>query len=83
MSFYTFMMRNYKGTDSPEGDLAADMARDKDSFPRNCTGKFKARHRLIREHLERHNACKACLAVFEKCWEEYVQCEKNRLKRNS
>jgi len=25
MSFYTFMMRSYKGTDSPEGDLAADI----------------------------------------------------------
>ena len=25
MSFYTFMMRKYKGTNTPEGDLAADM----------------------------------------------------------
>ena len=25
MSFYTFMMRKYKGTNTPEGDLAYDM----------------------------------------------------------
>ena len=82
MSFYTFMMRNYKGTDSPEGDLAADMARDKNSFQRSCTGKFNARYRLIREHLERNDACEACLDVFERCWKEYVTCEKSRLNRS-
>jgi len=25
MSFYTFMMRKYKRTNTPEGDLAADI----------------------------------------------------------
>ena len=82
MSFYTFMMRKYKGTNTPEADLAADMELDKYSFQRNSTGKFKARHRLIREHLERNDACEACLDVFERCWEEYVRCEKSRLSKS-
>lgn len=82
MSFYTFMMRRYKGTNTPEADLAADMELDKNSFQRSCTGKFNARHRLIREHLERNDACEACLEVFERCWKEYVACEKSRLNRS-
>ena len=82
MSFYTFMMRKYKGTNTPEGDLAADMELDRDSFQRSCTGKFNARYRLIREHLERNDACEACLDVFERCWEEYVRCEKCRLSKS-
>ncbi len=28
MSFYTFMMRKYKGTNTPEADLAYDMEMD-------------------------------------------------------
>lgn len=82
MSFYTFMMKNHKGKDTPEGDLAADMKRDKDRFPKNGAGKFDGWHRLIREHLEMRGACDACLAVFESCWREYELCERKRLKRS-
>ena len=82
MSFFTYMMRNYKGSNTPEGDLAHDMELDENSFPKNCTGKFKARHRLIREHLEACDACSDCLAVFERCWKEYVECEKSRLNKS-
>lgn len=82
MSFYTFMMRKYKGTNTPEGDLANDMELDRDSFPRNCTGKFEGRHKLIREHLEACDACSDCLDVFERYWKEYIECEKSRLNRS-
>ena len=64
MTFYTFMMRNYRGADTPEGDLATDMARDKERFPRNGKGKFDGWHKLIRDHLVREGACRECLAVF-------------------
>ena len=47
MSFYRFMMRNYRGTDTPEGDLAHDMERDREHFPKNGKGKFDGWHKLI------------------------------------
>ena len=67
MTFYTFMMRNYKNSNSPAGDLARDM---------------KRWHTIIYDHLVRNGACDACLETFEECWEEYVRCEKKKLKRN-
>ena len=33
-------------------------------------------------HLVRSGACDACLETFKECWEEYVRCEKKKLKRN-
>lgn len=81
MTFYTFMMRNYKSKDSAKGDFANDMYYDKDKFPRNGNGKFNGWHKLIREYLMDCNACDACLEIFEKCWEEYMECEKKRLNR--
>ena len=56
MSFYRFMMRNYRGTDTPEGDLAHDMELDRGRFPKNGKGKYDGWHKLIREHLEWNNA---------------------------
>ena len=82
MSFYTYMMRNYRGTNTPEGSLAHDMELDRDSFQKNGTGKFEGRHKLIREHLERNDACEECLEIFERCWEEYVRCEKSRMRKS-
>lgn len=79
MTFYTWMMRNYKGDESPAGDLAADMYWDKDRFPRNGTGKFQGWHKLIRGYLETEGACPECLDIFEECWEEYELCERKRL----
>ena len=84
MSFYTYMMRNYKRAESPEGDLARDMELDRDSFPRQSTGKFEARHRLIREYLESCNACSGCLDAFERCWKEYVEfCRRRKNKEEA
>ena len=82
MCFYRYMMRNYRGTNTPEGDLAKDMERDREHFPMNGRGKYDGWHRLIRDHLVRNHACRECLAVFERCWEEYVACEKSRLNRS-
>ena len=78
MKFYTYMMRNHYGEQSPAGDLAGDIKRDKDSFPRLGIGK----HDEIRWYLDMQGACDACLDVFEKCWKEYEQCEKKRLKQS-
>ena len=82
MTFYTFMMRNHRGNDTPAGDLAGDIYSDKDSFPRNCKGKFEGWHRILRDHLESRHASTECLDVFEGCWKEYVACERSRSNRN-
>lgn len=82
MAFYTFMIRNHLNEDSPSGDLAQDMRRNKENFPKNRPCKFDGWHRLIRSHLERKNACRECLETFEECWEEYEKCEKKRLNKN-
>ena len=82
MSFYRFMMRSYRGTETPEGDLAHDMERDREHFPKNGKGKFDGWHKLIREHLETCDACSDCLNVFERCWKEYVACEKSRSSKS-
>ena len=82
MTFYTWMMRNYKGDVSPAGDLATDMERDKEGFPRNGAGKFQGWHDLILRYLELQGACWECIEVFEECWKEYELCERKRLKRS-
>ncbi len=51
MNFYNYMIRNYKTSDSPAGDLARDMARDSEHFPRNRACKFKGWHDIIHNHL--------------------------------
>lgn len=78
MTFYTFMMRNYRNEDTPQGDLARDMHEDRDSFPKNGKGKFTGWHKIIRDYLEYNDACDKCLDAFEESWEEYVRCEKKR-----
>lgn len=34
MTFYTFMMKNYLDEDAPAGDLAQDMHRNNEEFPK-------------------------------------------------
>ena len=79
MTFFTWMMRNHKGDESPAGDLATDMHLDKESFPRNGQGKFQGWHDLILRYLERQHACRECIDTFEECWKEYELCERKRL----
>lgn len=83
ITFYTYMTRNYLGKASPKGDLAMDIKRDKDRFPKNRSCKFNGWHRLIQNYLISQGACGDCMEVFEKCWKEYERCEKKRLNRNS
>ena len=54
-----------------------DIFQDRENFPRNGKGKFDGWHRILRGYLERQHACSDCLDVFEKCWEDYVRCEKS------
>lgn len=82
MTFYTFMIHNYKNDESPAGKLAEDMESDSENFPRNCPYKFKGWHEQLYKYLLENGACNDCLITFEECWEEYVKCEKKRLKRN-
>lgn len=82
MTFYTFMMRNHLNDNTPAGNLAKDMKRDKESFPRNRPCKFNGWHSIIWDYLQSRNACREYLEVFDKCWKEYVKCEKKRLNRN-
>jgi len=82
MTFYTFMIKHYLNSNSPEGDFARDMKGDKKSFPSNSKGKYNDWHDVILDYLYSRNACMECLVIFEECWEEYVRCEKKRLNRN-
>ena len=79
MTFFTWMMRKHKGDATPAGDLAADMHRDKEHFPRNGTGKFQGWHDQILSYLYRQQACPECIDIFEECWKEYELCERKRL----
>lgn len=83
MTFYTFMIRNYENDNTPAGDLARDMKRDTESFPRNSSCKYKGWHEQIYNYLFVNKACRECLKTFNECWEEYVKCEKKRLNKNS
>ena len=83
MTFYNFMMRNYRNGTGAKRNLAYDMQDDREHFPRNESRKFHGWHKILRDYLECQGACDDCLATFEECWEEYVKCEKARLRRNS
>lgn len=82
MTFYTFMMRNHRGMNTPEGDFAGDIFRDRENFPRNGQGKYNGWHRILRCYLENQCASSARMDVFEKCWMDYVLREKRRLNKN-
>lgn len=75
MNFYKFMMSCYKNENSNRGDLADDMVRNKDEFPRNIKHKSEEYDAIIK-HLTNRNACRECLETFKSCWEEYLECEK-------
>ena len=81
MKFYTYMMRNHKGEDSPAGDLAADMYRDKEAFPRVSELKVTGGHYLVRNYLARNGACSDCIEAFEECWAEWLEAERRRTGR--
>ena len=73
MTFYGYMKRHYYNKTGRKADLANDMAGIKD----------RDGHGVIRGYLEGCQACDDCLEVFEECWKEYEQCEKNRSNTSS
>ena len=64
--FFDFMTDNYIKENSPAGDLARDINRDK-SFPQKS-----ASHKEIINHLKQNKACTECLETFKWSWKEYV-----------
>lgn len=71
MTFKTWI-KQFKGEDSPLGDLAEDIYRDK-SFP--YTYKFET----MIYHLMNHNACDDCIREFSGAYINYIKGEINRL----
>ena len=67
MTFYDWMIRNYEGENSPRGDLADDMKRDKE-----FTNSSPNTEDWIRWHLFLNNACRECIDAFKDCWKIYV-----------
>ena len=84
MNFYNYMIRNYKGTGSPEQDFANIIRMDKDRFPRNRACKLDAWGRLLKDYCLRHpDLYGDSRSTFDKCWKDYVACERERLNKNS
>ena len=65
-------IKQFRGEDSPLGDLAEDIFRDK-SFP--CTDKFE---KMI-SYLVSRNACMECIREFSGAYAEYMTGEIDRL----
>ena len=74
MTFFEYMMR-YLKSDTPAGDLARDMHRDKEYFPSSNDGKE------IMAYLFAKGACSECLDNFEKCYVQYVRYELKQYRR--
>jgi hypothetical protein len=68
------MTQKYQEELSPQGELARDIKKDKERFPRNGHGKFKGWYRIF----VGQEICKTHLDAFEECWKEYVECEKSK-----
>lgn len=68
VSFYSYMIKQYLKEWGPKGDLARDMKYDCKHFPKN----HKKGYEIVRGYLEANGACDACMDVFEKSWEEYI-----------
>lgn len=75
MTFYTFMTRFHLEDENPRGDLARDMKRDRERFPRNGNSKYAGWHRLIADYLAGEGACSGCMEAFEESWKEYLAYE--------
>ena len=64
MSFFEYMLR-YLKKDTPEGDLARDMPRDRHNFPYYVSAK------VIKQYLISNRACDNAIDTFEKCYKRY------------
>ena len=70
MTFKTWI-KQFQGEDSPLGDLAEDIDRDK-SFP------YTDRYEKMISHLVNHNACEECIREFSGAYIEYMTDEVNK-----
>ena len=75
-SFRKFMIDNYLGYETKEGDLANDIMLD-DKFPKTAQS-----FRRLFDYLLSQHACEECLDVFGACWSEYDWEKKMYLKIN-
>ena len=82
MTFYTYMMKKYKGTEGPKSDLAWDMYDDREKFPRNGVGKYDGWYSIIHDYLSRQGACDDCMRTFHEAWAEYVDNDRRRRGKN-
>ena len=73
ITFFEYMMKSLK-KDSPAGDLARDMDRDKANFPRSNT------RDEIMSYLSSKGACSECLTTFEKCYKRYESYKRRQYK---
>ena len=65
-TFKDWLVEKYLGRDTPEGDLAGDVDRDRD-FP-----KLNSRVAIL-HHLQRLHACEGAFRTFERCWKRYTE----------
>jgi hypothetical protein len=65
MRFSRWLVKNYKNSDTPIGDLARDVANDRDA-PRHRSGK-----RGWETYLSFRHACRGCLEALDDAFELY------------
>lgn len=65
-TFYEWLQEQHAGADTPEGDLAADAAKDP-GFPRDA-GEYQP----ILDHLTLSHACRPAIEVFKDGWCAYI-----------
>ena len=69
-TFYEFMLQ-YKGKDTPRGDLARDMIRLQTWYPEDGDlNRIDSLH-ILMCYLSAHGACQACCEAAESCWSSY------------
>lgn len=66
MTFYEYVTTAHKGEDSPLGDLAGDVASDRD-FPREENDYY-----FLLRYLHKTNACDGALEAFDEAYSLYV-----------
>lgn len=84
MTFFRFITKNYKGQESPEGDLAADILADKKGqiyFKNDGFGKYLGHYDSMMRYLRKSGACVECREAFRNVFYEYVLSELMRRKR--
>ena len=69
LTFYTWLIKNYKGANNPKGDLAEDARTDR-RFPKSAKT-----HKRISEYLNACGACWGCIEAFEEAYKEYERTE--------